>query len=82
LGGGCLRLFFNLLYFVRAKNEGETRCGRSPLKKDCLLLAPSIRSLFVMVAFLFLETVFGGLRFLSERRFLLDSGLRKDSYHR
>jgi hypothetical protein len=37
--------------------------GGSPLKRG-LLLAPSIRSLFVMVTFLFLGRVFGGLRFL------------------
>jgi hypothetical protein len=33
----------------------KTSFGGSPLKKGCSLLAPSIRSLFVMVTFFFLK---------------------------
>lgn len=46
-------LFFNFLYSEQNGNV-KTGFGRFPLKKGCSLLAPSIRSLFIMVAFIFL----------------------------
>jgi hypothetical protein len=53
-----------LIYCTMLEKDGKvkTSFGGSPLKRGSLL-ALSIRSLFVMVAFIFLRRVFGGLRF-------------------
>jgi len=54
-------LFFFLICCTLLEQDRKvnTSFDGSPLKRGCSLLAPSIRSLFVMVAFLFLERVFG-----------------------